>query len=67
VVDEESGQQVPTGAVGLLEVRGPQLARRRGCCERTTWRAIDDDGFIWIEGRADDVIIEAASRWRPVP
>jgi acyl-coenzyme A synthetase/AMP-(fatty) acid ligase len=56
VVDEASGEPVPTGAVGLLEVRGPQLAPP-GWLRTTDLARIDDDGFIWIEGRADDVII----------
>ncbi len=55
VVDPEQGQEVETGSVGVLEVHGPQVGDR---WVRTTDLARrDDDGFWWIEGRADDVII----------
>jgi acyl-coenzyme A synthetase/AMP-(fatty) acid ligase len=56
VVDQESGEPLANGDVGLLEVRGPQLAQP-GWLRTTDLARIDDDGFIWIEGRADDVII----------
>jgi acyl-CoA synthetase (AMP-forming)/AMP-acid ligase II len=56
IVDQESGEPVANGAVGLLEVRGPQLAQE-GWLRTTDLARIDDDDFIWIEGRADDVII----------
>jgi long-chain acyl-CoA synthetase len=55
VVDPESGAVRPVGDAGLLEVRGPQLARD-GWLRTTDLARIDEDGFIWIEGRADDVI-----------
>jgi acyl-CoA synthetase (AMP-forming)/AMP-acid ligase II len=56
VVDQASGELLPNDAVGLLEVCGPQLAQA-GWVRTTDLARIDDDGFIWIEGRADDVII----------
>jgi acyl-CoA synthetase (AMP-forming)/AMP-acid ligase II len=56
VVDQESGEPLANGDVGLLEVRGPQLAQP-GWLRTTDLARIDDEGFIWIEGRADDVII----------
>jgi acyl-CoA synthetase (AMP-forming)/AMP-acid ligase II len=56
VVDQDTGEELPRGAVGLLEVQAPQLATRDWV--RTTDLArMDDDDFIWIVGRADDVIV----------
>jgi long-chain acyl-CoA synthetase len=59
VIDEETFEQVPTDHPGILEVDPP---RRTGNLPsgwlRTSDRArIDHDGFVWILGRTDDVII----------
>lgn len=56
VVDADSGEPVPNGSVGLLEVRAPQLIKE-GWTRTTDLARMDDDQFIWIIGRADDVII----------
>ncbi|HMC38640.1 MAG TPA: class I adenylate-forming enzyme family protein, partial [Acidimicrobiales bacterium] len=56
IVDPDSGQPAGSGPPGVLEVMGPQLGTDDWV--RTTDLArMDDDGFIWILGRADDVII----------
>jgi acyl-CoA synthetase (AMP-forming)/AMP-acid ligase II len=56
VVDPDTGRELPYGAVGLLEVRAAQLDTADWV--RTTDLArMDADGFIWIAGRADDVIV----------
>ena len=56
VVDAGTGQELPTGTAGVLEAKSSQLPGPDWI--RTTDLArIDEDGFIWLEGRADDVII----------
>jgi long-chain acyl-CoA synthetase len=74
VVDPASGEGMEADRSGLLEVR---LRSRGSEWLRTTDAArIDDDGFLWIEGRADNAInrggfkvlpssIEAALRAHP--
>ena len=56
VVDSESGAKLPRGQEGLLEVRAPQLSQP-GWLRTTDLARMDDDDFIWIVGRADDVIM----------
>jgi acyl-CoA synthetase (AMP-forming)/AMP-acid ligase II len=57
IVDPATGAAVATGEVGLLEARGGQLPGKSGGWIRTTdLAAIDDDGFLFIRGRADNAI-----------
>ncbi len=56
IVDPETSSPVPAGQPGIVEVVGPQLGT--GDWVRTTdLGRMDEDGFLWILGRADDVII----------
>ncbi|HEY5400669.1 MAG TPA: AMP-binding protein [Trebonia sp.] len=56
VIDAETGDPLPLGAVGLLEARGSQLPGD-GAWQRTTdLAAVDEDGFLFIHGRADEAI-----------
>jgi acyl-[acyl-carrier-protein]-phospholipid O-acyltransferase/long-chain-fatty-acid--[acyl-carrier-protein] ligase len=64
IVSPESGEELPPGEQGLLRVKGPNVMRGYlGMEEKTSevlkdgWydtgdiMRIDDDGFLWIEGR----------------
>jgi len=64
VVDEQTGAELPLGAVGLLEVRTAQVDPDRWI--RTTDLArMDADGFLWIEGRADQAILRGGFKVHP--
>jgi len=64
VVDPAGGQPVATGAEGLLEVKAEQLDAP-GWVRTTDLARIDEDGFVWILGRADQVIIRGGFKVRP--
>ena len=59
IVDADTGAEVASGTVGLLEADPPQRpADASAGWIRTNDRArMDEDGFVWIEGRADDVLV----------
>jgi acyl-coenzyme A synthetase/AMP-(fatty) acid ligase len=54
-VDEVTGETLPPGDVGLLEVRTVQIGRD-GWLRTTDLAVIDEDGFVWLKGRADGAI-----------
>jgi len=64
VVDPAAGVSLGPDAEGLLEVKAHQLGTPDWV--RTTDLArIDADGFLWITGRADQVIIRGGFKVRP--
>jgi long-chain acyl-CoA synthetase len=64
VVDEAGGEPLPSGEVGLLEVRTEQIDAAHWI--RTTDLArLDDDGFLWIVGRADQTILRGGFKVQP--
>lgn len=64
VVDETTGVELPPNHIGLLEVCAAQLDADEWV--RTTDLArIDEDGFLWIVGRADQTIIRGGLKVQP--
>ncbi|MGV0577846.1 fatty acid--CoA ligase family protein [Mycolicibacterium elephantis] len=57
VIDPRTGELLAPGESGILQVRSAQASGGDGRWVRTNdLGAIDEDGFVWIHGRADDVI-----------
>ncbi|HVV12651.1 class I adenylate-forming enzyme family protein [Amycolatopsis sp.] len=60
----DDGAELPAGRTGRLEVRTAQSAA--GDWTRTSDLAwIDEDGFVWIKGRADDTIVRGGFKVQP--
>ena len=57
VVSESTGESLPCGGEGILEIKSVQAIGSADTWVRTTDIArLDDDDFLWICGRADTVI-----------
>jgi acyl-CoA synthetase (AMP-forming)/AMP-acid ligase II len=62
IVDLDSGEEVPAGAMGLLEVRSVSADE---WTRTTDLASLDADGFLFIHGRADDAIIRGGFKVLP--
>jgi long-chain acyl-CoA synthetase len=61
VVDADTGAVLPHDTPGRLEVRG----RNTDWVRTTDVARIDEDGFLWIEGRSDDAILRGGFKVFP--
>jgi acyl-CoA synthetase (AMP-forming)/AMP-acid ligase II len=64
VVDVETSDVLPCGEIGVLEARGGQLLRA-GWVRTTDLASIDEDGFLFLHGRSDAVIIRGGFKVHP--
>jgi acyl-CoA synthetase (AMP-forming)/AMP-acid ligase II len=65
VIDED-GAVLPTGRTGRLQVASPQIGDSADRWVTTSDLAhIDDDGYLYIDGRADDVILRGGFKIAP--
>ena len=63
IVDADSGDALPAGQQGILDVLSDRLG---GDWVRTTdLGVIDEDGFLFLKGRADSVIIRGGFKVAP--
>src|SRR5689334_23134086 len=67
IVDPDTGQSVPTGTIGMIQLRGAHMLR--GICRRSREEVftpdgyyptgdlahLDDGGFLFYHGRSDDM------------
>ena len=65
VVDADSGAVLAPSEVGLLEVKAPRLEHGRTWVRTTDLARLDEDGFLWIVGRADGAIIRGGFKILP--
>jgi acyl-CoA synthetase (AMP-forming)/AMP-acid ligase II len=64
IVGAESGKVLGADEEGLLEVKAHQMGDDIGWTRTTDLARIDDDGFVWILGRADQAIIRGGFKIR---
>lgn len=63
VVDPMTGDPLPSGETGLLEVLSDRLGG--GWVRTTDLGVIDADGFLFLKGRADSIIIRGGFKVAP--
>src|SRR5690606_39636688 len=61
----ETHEVLPAGAEGLLELRSAQLGDGTSWVRTTDLAVLDADGFLWINGRADNAIIRGGFKVHP--
>ncbi|ODT88530.1 MAG: hypothetical protein ABS78_06720 [Phenylobacterium sp. SCN 70-31] len=59
IIDPASGDELPAGEIGVLQIDTPRRSADAppGWITTNDLARRDEDGFYWIEGRADDVLI----------
>jgi acyl-coenzyme A synthetase/AMP-(fatty) acid ligase len=65
-ITDASGTEVATGLSGQLEIKTRQAPNGSHNWVRTSDLAhLDDDGFLWVEGRSDNAIIRGGFKIAP--
>ncbi|NNH70864.1 long-chain fatty acid--CoA ligase [Nocardia uniformis] len=65
-ITDEDGMELPFGRTGRLEVHSRQAGAGTSHWVRTSDIGhIDDDGFVFVDGRADDAIIRGGFKIQP--
>lgn len=73
-IRDEEGRALPPGQRGEIYVRGEQVSgeyRERSALDAAGWfptrdaGSIDEDGYLFLEGRADDVIVRGGENISP--
>jgi acyl-coenzyme A synthetase/AMP-(fatty) acid ligase len=65
IVDAETGETLPLGAEGLLELKGFQVGDGEEWVRTTDRGVLDADRFLWIRGRADNAINRGGFKVHP--
>jgi acyl-coenzyme A synthetase/AMP-(fatty) acid ligase len=64
-VDQESLTPLPTGERGVLQLKGKQVGDGQSWVTTTDLARLDEDGFLFILGRADNAIIRGGFKVHP--
>ncbi|MDG2004496.1 MAG: fatty acid--CoA ligase family protein [Novosphingobium sp.] len=63
IVSPETGEELPQGERGLIEALVPRIGEDWVRTNDVAW--LDEDGFVFLEGRADDAIIRGGFKIVP--
>lgn len=63
IVDPETREELPAGEEGMIEVVSPRMGPE--WIRTSDLGVIDEDGFIWIRGRADGAIMRGGFKVLP--
>lgn len=55
-VDPDTGEELPFGAKGILELRAPTVGDGENWVRTSDLASVDEDNFLFIHGRADNAI-----------
>ena len=65
IVDADSGDPLPFGEQGILELKGQQLGDKDRWVRTTDRASLDADSYLWIHGRADNAINRGGFKIHP--
>jgi acyl-coenzyme A synthetase/AMP-(fatty) acid ligase len=65
VVHPDTGEVLPAGQEGLLEVKTPRFGPDSGWIRSSDLVVLDADGFLWHRGRADGAIMRGGFKLLP--
>jgi long-chain acyl-CoA synthetase len=65
IVDPETGAEPPAGETGVLELKAKHLGDGLSWIRTTDLAILDEDGFLFIRGRADNAIIRGGYKVSP--
>jgi acyl-CoA synthetase (AMP-forming)/AMP-acid ligase II len=63
VVEQDGGQEITDGRIGILEVKVER--KSKDWISTTDLATLDEDGFLYIRGRADDAIVRGGFKVLP--
>lgn len=65
IVDPDTGEELPRGEQGLLEILASHLGDGKNWLRTTDLAVLDADDFLYIKGRADNAIIRGGFKIIP--
>jgi acyl-coenzyme A synthetase/AMP-(fatty) acid ligase len=64
-VNPDTGEILPPGECGLLEIQAPNIGDGKSWVRTTDLAVVDTDRFLWIKGRHDNAIIRGGFKILP--